>query len=56
MHPRKVILHQVSAFLIASKFDELDENITVIEDLKLYIEQKLQHLGKRDPTLIPSRN
>ncbi len=56
MHPRKVILHQVTSILIASKYDEVDENITVIRDLRMYIAQQMQLLGKRDPTLIPSWN
>ena len=54
MHPRKVILHQVTSIMIASKFDELDEKITVIRDLRMYVEQQIKHLGKRDATLIPS--
>ena len=30
MHPGAVILHQVTVLLIASKFDEIDDNITAI--------------------------
>ncbi len=37
MHPRLVILHQVTTLLVASKYDEVDDNITSIKDLRSYI-------------------
>jgi len=37
MHPSAVILHQVTVLLIASKFDEVDDNITAISDLREYV-------------------
>jgi hypothetical protein len=37
MQPGLVILHQVTALLLASKYDEVDNNITAIKDLRAYI-------------------
>lgn len=37
MLPRLVLLHQVTSLLIASKYDEVDDNITTIRDLRAYI-------------------
>ena len=37
MHPRLVILHQVTTLLVASKYDEVDDNITSIKDLRSYV-------------------
>lgn len=37
MHPQAVILHQVTVLLISSKFDEIDDNITAIRDLREYV-------------------
>lgn len=37
MHPRQVIMHQVTSLLLASKYDEVDDNITAIRDLRLYV-------------------
>lgn len=37
MRPRLVILHQVTTLLVASKYDEVDDNITSIKDLRSYI-------------------
>ena len=37
MHPRLVILHQVVCVLIASKLNECDDNITVMNHLIQYI-------------------
>lgn len=37
MHPVSVILHQVTSVLIASKFEEVDDNITSIKDLREYV-------------------
>ena len=42
MLPRLVILHQVTALLLASKYDEVDDNITAIRDLRTYIRYQLQ--------------
>ena len=56
MHPRLVILHQVTSLLVASKYDEVDDNITAIRDLRAYVQSQLNQLGKKDPTLVPSYN
>jgi len=37
MHPRLVILHQVVCVLVASKLNECDDNITVMNHLLEYI-------------------
>ena len=34
--PGRVILHQITSLLIASKYDEIDDNITSIKDLRTY--------------------
>ena len=39
MHPQAVILHQVTVLMIASKFDEIDDNITAIRDLRGYVDK-----------------
>ena len=54
MHPRQVILHQVTTLLVASKYDEVDDNITSIKDLRSYVSFQLEQLGKRDLSLIPT--
>ena len=41
MHPRRVILHQVSAILLGSKYDEIDDNIVAIRDLCNYVHCQL---------------
>ena len=41
MHPVAVILHQVTVVLIASKFDEIDDNITAIRDLREYVHKQV---------------
>lgn len=41
MHPRLVIMHQVTALLLASKYDEVDDNITAIRDLRQYVSTQL---------------
>ena len=41
MHPRLVIMHQVTALLLASKYDEVDDNITAIRDLRQYVSIQL---------------
>ena len=41
MHPRLVILHQVTSLLLASKYDEVDDNITAIRDLRSYVQNQL---------------
>ena len=56
MHPRLVILHQVTSLLVASKYDEVDDNITAIRDLRAYVQSQLNQLGKKDPTLVPTYN
>ena len=38
MHAAAVILHQVTVLLIASKGDEVDGNITAIQDLRAYVQ------------------
>lgn len=47
MDPKVVILHQVTALLIASKYDEIDDNITAIKDLRHYITSQLHLQNKR---------
>ena len=37
MQPRLVLLHQVTSLLLASKYDEVDDNITTIKDLRKYV-------------------
>ena len=37
LQPATVILHQVTCLLIASKYDEMDDNITAIRDLRDYV-------------------
>ena len=54
MHPRLVILHQVTTLLLASKYDEVDDNITAIRDLRQYVAGQLQQLGKKESGLVPS--
>ena len=34
--PSRVILHQIACLLIASKYDEIDDNIISIRDLRSY--------------------
>ena len=34
--PSRVILHQITCLLIASKYDEIDDNIISIRDLRSY--------------------
>lgn len=41
MHPVSVILHQVTVILISSKFDEIDDNITAIRDLREYVHKQV---------------
>ena len=41
MHPAAVILHQVTVLLIASKFDEIDDNIVAIQDLREYVQKQV---------------
>lgn len=41
MHPVAVILHQVTVILISSKFDEIDDNITAIRDLREYVHKQV---------------
>lgn len=48
MHPRLVLLHQVTSLMLASKYDEVDDNITTIRDLRAYVQSQLLSLGKRD--------
>lgn len=37
LQPSAVILHQLTCLLVASKYDEIDDNITAIRDLREYI-------------------
>ena len=39
MHPAAVILHQLTVLLIASKYDEIDDNIVTIHDLREYVQK-----------------
>jgi len=41
MHPAAVILHQVTSLLISSKYDEIDDNITAIRDLREYVHKQV---------------
>ena len=54
MHAAAVILHQVTVLLIASKFDEIDDNITAIQDLREYVHKQVSHQQRRDYSLLPS--
>ena len=54
MHPAAVILHQVTALLISSKYDEIDDNITAIRDLREYVHKQVSQQLRRDLTLVPS--
>lgn len=56
MSPQAVILHQVTCLLIASKYDEIDDNITAISDLRDYVYRQVCHQGRRDTSLVPSFN
>ena len=37
MSHKLVILHQVTALMLASKYDEVDDNIVTIKDLRRYV-------------------
>ena len=54
MHPRLVILHQVTSLMLASKYDEVDDNITAIRDLRIYVQNQLLQMGKKDASLVPT--
>jgi len=54
MHPRKVILHQLVFILIASKLNECDDNITVMNHLIQYIQCQLERKLVKDKSLVPS--
>ena len=40
--------------LLASKYDEIDNNITAIRDLRSYIKNQLHQLGFKDSNLVPT--
>jgi len=40
--------------MLASKYDEVDDNITTIRDLRVYVQSQLHQLGKRDSSLVPT--
>ena len=44
----------MTSLLLASKYDEVDDNITTIRDLRSYVQSQLLLLGKRDPSLVPT--
>ena len=52
--PAQVILHQTTCLLVASKYDEIDDNITAIRDLRVYVKKQLESQNKRDSSLIPT--
>ena len=54
MHPSAVILHQVTCLLISSKYDEMDDNITAIRDLREYVYKQVAQQQRRDNSLVPS--
>ena len=56
MHPAAVILHQVTVLLVASKFDEIDDNIVAIQDLREYVQKQVSQQMRRDLSLLPSFN
>ena len=39
LDPKKMILHQATSIMIASKYDEIDDNITSIPDLINYFRE-----------------
>ena len=56
MMPAAVILHQVTCLLISSKYDEMDDNITAIRDLREYVYKQVAQQQRRDNSLVPSFN
>ena len=56
MHPAAVILHQLTVLLIASKYDEIDDNIVAIHDLREYVQKQVSLQQRRDQSLLPSFN
>ena len=53
--PKEIILHQVTSVMIASKYDEIDDNITTIHDLTSYFKEWISYNGnKRDYAYIPN--
>ena len=45
LEPKKMILHQATSIMIASKYDEIDDNITSIPDLINYFREWLAQSG-----------
>jgi hypothetical protein len=54
IQPAQVILHQATCLLVASKYDEIDDNITAIKDLRVYVKKQLESQNKRESSLIPT--
>ena len=44
----------MTALLIASKFDEVDDNITAICDLRDYVRKQVTQQQRKESSLIPS--
>lgn len=54
MLPIDLYEHQITVLMIASKFDEIDDNIVQIRDLKDYIRKQLQQQhNRRSNDLVP---
>ena len=54
MRPEVIVLHQVTVLLIASKYDEIDDNIAIIRDLRAYIRKQLVLLPVREAFTAPT--
>ena len=54
MSPSAVILHQVTVLLVASKHEEIDDNIMSIANLQDYVKKQMVSQSRRDNHLLPS--
>ena len=54
MHPASVILHQVTSLLMSSKFDEIDDNIVTIRDLREYVAKQVTQQKNFNFSLLPT--
>lgn len=54
MSPGVVMLYQVTVLLIASKHEEIDDNIMSISNLQDYVKKQMVSQYRRDSHLIPS--
>ena len=48
MQPGTVILHQVTVLLMASKHEEIDDNIMSISNLQEYVKKQMMNQSRRE--------